>query len=49
MPNEPKSSIIISKKHLARHYALMYFMRNNIYSKGILIEDKDGPECKTLK
>lgn len=47
--NETQSSIIISKKHLGRHYPLMYYMKNNIYSRRILIEDKDGPECKMLQ
>lgn len=47
--SETQSSLIISKKHLARHYPLMYSVKNNICSKGILIEDKDGPECEMLQ
>lgn len=49
IPNETRSSITISKKHLARYYPLMCYMKNNIYSKGILIEGKYGPECKLLQ
>lgn len=47
--NETQSSVSISKKHLARHYPLMCYMKNNTYSEGILIVDKDGAECKILQ